>query len=259
MSLPRSALVVLLIAAGSSVVRAELKYTVRIVTQAETTSAPIDERQREFGRVMLEMLAPEGAVEMTYILGDGTARVTWNKPLIGLPEGSVLIRNAAGQTLVLNPADRTYWALTLPNWYGLPPARKPDVMTTATGQTRTVAGVPTTESAVRLRIPYPEATTGARVFGTPSEFPLEGQIWVTDAFARYTTPDLRSVIGLATFGFDLVPNGGFVMRQRLRGPAFGNLALESSVTSLVEETVPASLFEVPPGYTEIPRPRISGT
>lgn len=258
MTRARVVIALLLLAGSSSVVSAELKYTVRIQTHAADVTEPTDPRQRELGNVLLEMVAPEGAVEMTCIVGDGTARITWNKALVGLPPGSVLIRNAEGLTMVLSPADRTYWKLTLTDWYGLPPARKPAVTSTPTGETGIVAGVRSERSAVRIRIPFPEATTGHLVLGTPAELPLQGDIWVTNQFARYATPDLRSVIGLATFGFDVAPDAGFVMRQRLRGAMFGGLELESSVTSIAEEDVPDALFEVPAGYKEIPRPRIVG-
>lgn len=249
---------VVLLAGSGSALNAELKYTVRIETHKTAVATTGEPLMRELGSVLLEMVAPGGSVEMTCVLGDRTARVQWSKALIGLPADAVLIRQADGVMVVLNPADRTFWKLTIPDWYGLPAGRKPIVTRTVSNETGTVAGVRAEHSSVQIRIPFPEATTGALVLGTPRELPLIGDVWVTGAVARYITPTLRNVIGLATFGFDVVPEGGFVMRQLLRGPMLGDLEIESRVISLVEEDVPDALFQIPAGYKEIPPPPIGG-
>lgn len=248
----------LLLAGSGSILNAELKYTVRIETHKVAAASPADSIMRELGSVLLEMVVPDGSVELTYMLGDKTARVQWNKALMGLPSGAVLIRLADGVMVVLNPADQTYWKVTLTDWYGLPAGRKPVVTRSSTNEPGTVAGVRAEHSTVQIRIPFPEAMASALVFGTPRELPLSGDVWVTEGFSGYRTPALRTVIGLSTLGFDVVPERGFVMRQLLRGPMFGDLELESRVTSIVEEDLPSTLFEIPAGYKEVPAPRIGG-
>jgi hypothetical protein len=44
------------------------------------------------------------------------------------------------------------------------------------------------------------------------------------------------------------------MRSILRGELLGNQQIESTVTSVAEAAVPASLFEIPAGFTEVPPP-----
>jgi hypothetical protein len=47
---------------------------------------------------------------------------------------------------------------------------------------------------------------------------------------------------------------GFMMRSVLRGDMFGDQEIESIVTAVGEITAPSALFEIPPGFTEVPAP-----
>jgi hypothetical protein len=40
----------------------------------------------------------------------------------------------------------------------------------------------------------------------------------------------------------------------MRGELLGNRQIESTVTNVAEVAVPASLFEIPAGFTEVPPP-----
>jgi hypothetical protein len=56
-------------------------------------------------------------------------------------------------------------------------------------------------------------------------------------------------------GLDKMPLDAFVMRQIEGSPELG-YNLESVVTSIHERDAPASLFEIPSDYKEVPAPKI---
>ena len=125
-------------------------------------------------------------------------------------------------------------------------------------ETKPIAGIAATRTTVDIVIPFPEAAAGEMVSGTPTELPLSGETWVTGSLAKYLTPELRPFVGMGFIGLDAVASGQFILRQILRGPTFGDIELESTVTSVVEEELPASTFEVPPGFKEVPAPMVGG-
>jgi hypothetical protein len=185
------------------------------------------------------------------------ARVQWNRALLGIPEGAILLQRANGSRVMLDPATRTYWRVSMPNLYGLGAARRPVVTRTpVTESAAIVAGIEAAAAAVEITIPFAEARAGMMVSGTPTELPLMGEVWTTGRFPGYLTNRLRPIFGLAFLGLDVAPPGHLVLRQVLRGPLFGDVELESVVTTLSEEEVPDTLFEVPPDYTLVSPPRI---
>ncbi len=237
---------------------AELKYTVRVEARKGTATGIVDPMLAMLGNQILEATAPEGSVDVTVVLGNGVARVQWSRAMPGIPAGAVLLQRRNGTRVMFNPADRTWWRVAVPNLFEISERRRAVVKRTPStdpGETRTIAGIAATRAALDVVIPFPEAQAGEMVSGTPKELPLNGEAWVTSSLAKYATTEVRTVLGLGFLGFDAVPAGQFVLRQILRGPTFGDMELESIVTSLSEEEVPASMFEVPAGFTEVAGPR----
>ncbi len=240
----------------STPLAAELKYTVRLESRAVAASAAVDPRMTSLGTKIIRAMVPGDSVELTVIAGSKMARVQWNKQMPGIPAGAFLLLRQNGSRVIVDPAARTFWRSEMPDLYSLPATARPVVSHAARPETATVAGVPATGSRVEITIPFPEARNGLMVAGTPTDLPLSGEVWVTDRFASYGTRELRPIHGLALLGLDVAPIGKLVLRQVLRGPLFGNTEIESAVTSIAEEELPDTLFEVPADFKEVKGPRI---
>jgi hypothetical protein len=88
--------------------------------------------------------------------------------------------------------------------------------------------------------------------GLPAEIVVTGDAWLTDRFQKYAeiSAGISAVLGLS--GPSALGAAGFPMRSIMRSDLFGGQEIESLVTSIEEGAVPASLFEVPEGFTEVP-------
>ena len=237
---------------------AELKYTVRIEARKSSVATDVDPMLTMLGNQILEATAPEGSVDMTVTLGNGVARVEWSREMPGIPKGAVLLLRRNGTRVMFSPTDRTWWRVAVPNLPELSERRRAKVTRTPSTETTVIAGIVATRNTVTVVIPFPEAQAGEMVSGTPTELPLSGETWVTNTLPKYTTSELRTYLGFGFLGLDAVPAGQFILRQVLRGPTFGDVELDSVVTSLVEEELPTSTFEVPEGFKEIPAPAGGG-
>ena len=252
----RTVLATLLCCVVASPSFAELRYTVRLETRKVASVAALDSRLSAIGAKILQAVVPDSPLEMTVIAGDRVARVTWNKALPGLPAGAVLIQRTNGSRIVLDPARQVYWRAPMPDVTSLPVRDRPVVTWSGSPTPDPVAGQPGMKSRVEISIPFPEARDGMLVTGTPTNLPLHGEIWVTDSFGAYATRQLRAIHGLALMGLDVAPDGTLVLRQVLRGPLFGDWEFESIVVAMIEEDLPDTLFVAPPGFKEVPAPRI---
>jgi hypothetical protein len=251
-------LIVALVFLASSSLAAEVKYTVRVEARKGTAGAEVDPMLTMLGNQILEATAPNGEVELKITLGNGVGRVEWSQEMPGIPEGAVLLQRRNGTRVMFNPADRTWWRVAVPTLSALSARRRPIVTLTPSIETGTTAGPAATRTRVDIVIPFPEAQAGEMVSGTPTELPLNGEIWVTSSLAKYVTPELQTFLGMGFLGVNAAPAGQFVLRQILRGPTFGEMELESIVTSVAEEALPASTFEVPQGFKEVTAPQAGG-
>jgi hypothetical protein len=76
----------------------------------------------------------------------------------------------------------------------------------------------------------------------------------TDQFQKYAEVAAKGQVGgmLSALGLDnKMMQGGIVLRQNLR---IAGVEQVSNVTKIAEEPVPATDFEIPTGYTEVPAP-----
>lgn len=250
----KTMMVVALWFVASVSISADLKYTVRIEARKSAGTADVDPMLTMLGNQILEATAPEGSVDMTVTLGNGVGRAEWSREMPGIPKGAVLLLRRNGTRVMFSPTDRTWWRVAVPVLPEITERRRAQVTRTPSSETTSIAGIVATRNATTVVIPFPEARAGEMVSGTPTELPLSGETWVTSSLTKYVTRELRTFLGFGFLGFDAVPAGQFILRQVLRGPTFGDIELDSLVTSLVEEEVPASMFEVPPGFREVPAP-----
>jgi len=210
-----------------------------------------------FGPLLMQLLTPEGPVDIQYIIAGEQTRADVQGRLATLPRGSVVLQKMGDESIrVINPGNKT--------WYEIPANQNlgvllgtPDVTIEPTGETATIAG----QRAQRfrfnetLRVPVPEGTTLPPEF--PTEIQLTGDLWSTDAYsgAGYAGVFKTLQAFAAIPGVEALTAGGrFPLRIALRSPVMPGYEIRSEVTSIGPATAEASLFAVPSDYQKVQPP-----
>ena len=253
------ALCLVSLAAGRA--SAELKYTLRTEVQktAASTSAPAANPMiAMMGEALTKQLLPEGSATMTYIVGEKGTRVELANAAMGQAAGTVTLAQPDGTAVVLNPKDQTYWKVGLQGAAGAMQAAgmKPEVTLTRTGEPETVAGVRCERSTftMKMDLPIPEAARATLGANFPSSLDMAGDSCsTTDQFQKYgeLASKSQATSMLSALGLDKLMPGGIVLRQSIR---VGAVEIRSVVTDIAEAEVPATAFEIPAGYKEVPPP-----
>ena len=256
----RTASAILLIAVGGVVpAAAELRFASLTSAKpaAATGAAETNPMYAAFGEMMLQMIVPDGPVEMTAIVGEKGARMEYPQGMLGLPAGTVTIMLPGGDLVVLNPKNRTYWKTTSQEvaemWRQL--GAEPVVTHKRTGEFATIAGVRAERLTFEWSLAFPMTpeAKGALPPGSPAAMKMTGEIWIAaDRYTQYAPMAFRSNSGLASLGMTKLLQEGLVLRSVLRSPSFGGKEIETIVTSIAEEPAPANAFEIPAGYKLVP-------
>jgi hypothetical protein len=239
---------------------AELKYTMRTeVQKPEKVASPAAHPMvAMMGEAMTKQLFPEGTATMTYILGAKGTRVELMNAALGQPAGTVTLAQLDGTAIVLNPKEQTYWKMGA---QGAAAAMKaagitPQLTSSRTGETETVAGVPCQRSTFTMKMDLPIPESARATFGKdlPSSIDMSGDTCsTTDQFKKYgdIASKTQATSMLSAIGLDKLMTGGIVLRQAIR---LGGVEIRSVVTEIAEAEVPADSFDVPAGYKEVPPP-----
>jgi hypothetical protein len=129
----------------------------------------------------------------------------------------------------------------------------PTVTTKRTGQFDDVLGVRCEKVTFEMRVPIPAAPGAQAPAGLPTELPMSGESCVAERYRAYGQM-LARVPGLAALGGEKLAEDGLPLRQITRSAAFGAREMESLVTTIAEEKVDASTYDVPAGFKEVPPP-----
>jgi hypothetical protein len=233
---------------------AELKYTVRL--EVNKSGSPATPMAAAIGQ-MLAQLAPEGAVDATYIVGQRGLRAEINKPMAAMPAGTVILwtPSAPGELVLLNPARKTYVRTSIPNASEAMATAGVSMKASVAAPVKSdaILGLPTEKSTITINLEFammaqaaPEARAAMAAMQRDST--LTGEVWtVPGRFDEYAAVVSRT--GIADLLKSTGLSGkvkGFVMRQRV---SVGGYEVRSDVTKIAEEAVPASTFEIPAGYT----------
>jgi hypothetical protein len=247
-------LTLLILAAAPA--RADLHYTMRMEARKIPTSDAENPMFALAGDMMVQILLPDGPADSVYWIGEKGMRVELTKASSMMPAGSVMLRLADGTIVVMNPHDRTYWKIPIPDM--MPQAinalakLKPDVSTVHTGEFATIAGLHAEHvtSRTTMDLPVPPATASMPM-SMPSTMTTSIDYWVADRYADYAqlAHAMPAMLGLG----ELIQDG-FIVKTIARSSMFPGYELESTVTDLKEEPAPADLFELPADYTEVPPP-----
>lgn len=257
----RRVLVALCLAGSvSAPLSAELKYTLHIdVKKAEVPAGQtVSPMIAMMGESMIKELLPAGGADLIYIIGERGSRVDYLQPAMGQAAGTFNLSLPDGTVFVVNPKDKTYVKTSA---QGATAAMKAAGMTPTTtvkrtGEFATVAG---TRCEVvtfdwKMDIPIPEAARASLPPDFPTAIAMNGDTCVTtDQFKKYVELAAKGPLNdlMTNLGLKEVLQGGIPLRQTIR---FGTIELQSVATQIGEEDVPASAFEVPAGYKEVPSP-----
>lgn len=248
-----------LVSLASGRMSAELKYTMR--TEVQKPEKPVSPAPNPtlvmIGESMAKQLFPDGSATMTYILGDKGVRVEFVNAALGQPAGSVSLGQPDGTAIVLNPKDQTYWKMAPQTAAAAMQAAgvKPEVTSSRTGESETVAGVPCERSTFSMKVDVPLPENVRALFKDfPASIDMAGDTCsTTDQFKKYGELAAKSQATsiLAALGIDKLMTGGIVLRQAIR---LGGIEVRSVVTEIAEAEVPAGSFDIPAGYKEVPPP-----
>jgi hypothetical protein len=248
-----------LMAMISAPLRAELKYTTHLeVKKSEAPPSGVNPMIGMMADSIMKQLVPEGAADIISMIGDKGARVEYVQAAMGQVAGSISLAKPDGTFIVMNPKEKTYWkttsqALTAQvQAAGLP---TPEVNTKRTGKFDNVAGVKceVVEFDWRLALPIPEQARASLPPDFPTTIAMKGDsCTTTDQYQKYAEIAAKSAGAMmSAMGLDKITQGGISLRQSMQMMGF---EMRSAVTSIGEEAVAETLFDIPADYKEVPAP-----
>lgn len=211
------------------------------------------------GQVLLQMLAPNGPVEMVWLAEGGALRTEINNQMGFMPKGTVTLKRAGDAlTYVLNPAERTYYTIALSSISARLPYGQVDATIKPTGEVDTIAGRKAEKLQLHWRTPLPFAGGPNLPPGLPADIVMHGEIWYSDDFSRtdYGPMFEEANRSLEMLGITLGDRerGRFPMKSKLRISLIPDYEIRTTVVSIDEEDVADALFAIPAGYREVPAP-----
>ena len=215
---------------------ADLRYTTRLEVRTTDPASGSNPSLAGAGR-MLRSMVPSGDAH-TFVNADA-ARVETEGP------GAVVTLVTPDGAVTLDSMTRTYWRVPSSSLLGSPAAAAKSTYR-RTGEFATMLGVRAERFVFTMSVPLPITPPP----GYPSVMAMEGELWLADTYAGYARTAGRTTL-LPGLPSDL-PDG-MVLRHILRNPQFG-YEVEYSVTNLLEEPIPAALFQIPPDYREVQPP-----
>lgn len=213
-----------------------------------------------FGPLLMQLVTPNGAVDIEYTIAGDETRADVKGQLATLPKGSVVLQRVGDESIrVINHSNKT--------WYEIPASQNlgallgtPDVTMEPVGEQATIAGHRADRYRFRemLHVPVPEGVSLPPDF--PKDIELTGDVWST---AEYSGGGYAAVFKtLQAFaaipGVEALTAGGrFPLRIALRSPVMPGYEIRSEVTTIAPATPDASVFAVPEGYQKV-RPPVGG-
>ena len=242
-------LVVLCAGAAAAPASADL----RITTHVETRRLPLQTDNPILGAVSATAMAQLPFGDSRTTIGEQGARTELLSASALGPAGTVMLLR--GDTVaILNPAERTYWRLPMPDGAarGALAASRPRFERTRTGQFSTIAGARAERVTFTLAMDLPLPPGMPLPAGVPTTINSDGEMWITDQYSAYSTSiALAGRAAMSALG--LPPQEGLVLRHITRNSTFG-FEVEQTVTEITETTAAPGLYEIPADYREVPRP-----
>ncbi len=242
-------------AAAPAALKARLRLSV-----VKIDAPPVARAQNpygELGGLLARMLAPEGPVDIEYVVAGDSMRADVKGRLATLPRGSIVLQRVGDPVLrILNPGNKTWYELSTDQNVGAL-LGAPDVQVEPTQDTAMILG----QRAQRfrfsetLRLPALDGVTLPPDF--PRELQFTGDLWSTNAFAGEGYANIfRTLQAFAAVpGMDALTAGGrFPLRLHLRSTFMPGYELRSEVTAIGPTEPLPSLFEVPADFQKVQSP-----
>jgi Domain of unknown function (DUF4412) len=239
---------------------ADLHYTMHTEARQVTPTEPANTMFVMASDMMVQTMLPEGPADSIFWLSDKDTRIELTKANLMMPAGSVILHLADGTMALLNPKDKTYWKISIPQM--MPPMMsalsqlKPEMSFVHTGEFATIAGIRAEHitSTSTINLPSPPAGTPVPV-GMPTSITTSADLWMADQYANYSALARATA---AMMGLDALAPEGFMLKSVMRISIFPEYEIESVVTEIKEEPAPADAFEIPANYMEMlsPFPRV---
>jgi hypothetical protein len=260
--MPGTLVLLCLLTTVSARLSAELKYTVHMdAKKAETPGAQATNPMLAMmGDAMTKQVLPAGGADMVYTIGESGTRIEYLQAAMGFLEGAVNLARPDGTVIVMNPKDKTYWKSSTQSATAAMQSAgvaAPQANVKRTGEFATVAGLKCEIVTIDMKfdLPIPEAARASLPPDFPRSLAIAGDGCVTtDQFQKYAELAAKSKTNdmMAAIGLDKVSQGGIVLRQRIR---IAGVELSSLVTKIEEAAAPATAFDVPADYKEVPPPQ----
>jgi hypothetical protein len=259
----RLCVALLLVAGVGAPLRADLKYASRseMKPSTEIDASPLNPLLAMIGGQLVQQMLPNGPADTMYIVSEKGVRTEYVKGgMNGQAEGTVTLLRDDGDFIVMTPKDKTYWKTSVEALASMMQTSgiQPQVTTKATDDVATIVGVRAKRTTFELRIdlPIPEQARALLPPGMPTSLGMSGEVWAAQSpFDKYLAMVAKNNQALAgALGIGKAMQGGIPMRTIVRSPLFNGQQLETAVTTIGEQSVPASLFEIPADYKEVASP-----
>lgn len=242
-------------APAPAALKASLRLTVARIDAPASSAA--ENPYGQLGALLARMLAPDGPVDIDYLVAGESMRADVHGRLATLPRGSIVLQRAGDDTLrVLNPGNKTWFELPTDQNMGAV-LGAPDVQLEPTSETATIVG----QRAQRFRFTETLRLPTLEGVSLPPDFPRElqfsGDLWSTDAFSGPGYAAIfRTLQSFAAVpGIEVLTAGGRVpLRLHLRSAFMAGYEVRSEMTAIGPAQVDVSRFEIPSDYQKVQSP-----
>jgi len=233
--------------------RADIKYTMHM--EARVTGNANDPISQMAGGMLTQMF-PAGGLDQIVISGDRGTRSEQKQAFATVKAGTVTLVRPDGAIIVIEPETKTYWkqpvmSAELAAAMG---GAKPEIKVTKRGEFETINGMKAEHLTLSMTIAIPGIDASQLPPGMAPDLTMTYNVWVTDAIKASAGSTSVAMTLMKQFGMDGVKelNDGRMMLKGVMS-MFG-VELVMTTSPMINETVPASMFEVPADYKEVPGP-----
>jgi hypothetical protein len=248
-------------AGAAAALKATIRMSVAKLDGPGATNAAQPTPYGNFGPLLMQLVTPNGAVDIDYTISGDETRADVKGQLATLPKGSTVLQRVGDEAIrVINSGNKT--------WYEIPASQNlgallgtPDVTMEPAGQQMIIAGHRADRYRFRemLHVPVPEGVSLPPDF--PKDIELTGDVWSTEEYSGggYAAVFKTLQAFAAIPGVEALTAGGrFPLRIAVRSPVMPGYEIRSEVTAIGPATPDASLFTVPAGYQKVQAPAGGG-
>ena len=167
--------------------RADLHYTLHTEARQVTPAEPVNPMLAMAGDIIVRTMLPDGPADSIYWISDRGTRVELTKANAVMPAGSVVLHLGDGTTVIMNPTEKTYWKIPLPQImpevFTALSQLNPQLSFVHTGEFATIAGVRAEHITSSTTMDVPSPPPGAPVpMGMPAAITMSADLWMADRY-----------------------------------------------------------------------------